>query len=338
METLYDLKDVCIIPSAVSEISSRRECNPMHSNSKLPVFNAPMSVLMADSSDIKKLYDEPINVVIPRSFTLEERLQHLLDFPEAFIAIGLAEMQEVSDFITKEEVKSGKVMKPCVLIDIANGHMRKLIDSCKALKENHPNMLIMAGNIANPETLIDYERAGIDFVRCSVGSGFGCITTPSTGIYYPLASLMRKCREIKNAHKLNIKLIADGGIDTFSKICKCLALGADYVMCGKMFAQCEDINSDGVAAFKDRDKFREYYGMASKKGQEAMNLETIKTEEGRCTRVEVKYTLQSLCTMINDYIRSSMSYSDCRTLKDFTSGRVKIALVSSNASVIFDRN
>lgn len=336
METLYDLKDICIIPSAISEIASRQECNPMHENGKLPVFNAPMSVLMNEEKDVKKLYDSPINVVIPRSFNLDTRLAFMLKFPEAFIAIGLNEIDEVSEFI-KEKVLSAGIY-PRILIDIANGHMRKLIDSCRQLKDKFPKMLIMAGNIANPETLIDYEQAGIDFVRCSVGSGFGCITTPSTGVYYPLASLMRKCREVKNAHKLKINLIADGGIDTFSKICKCLALGADYVMCGKMFAQCEDVNPEGVISANDYDKVREYYGMASKKGQQAMNLDTIKTEEGRCTSVEIRYTFDNLCRMINDYIRSSMSYSDCRELREFTSGKVRIALVSSNASVIFDRN
>lgn len=337
MDILYDLKDVSIIPSAISEIDSRKECNPYQENGKLPVFNAPMSVLMQSGKDVAKMYAHPLNIVIPRSFTLEERLEFMMQFPEAFIAIGLNEADSVLNFISAKKNEGTRIFAK-ILIDIANGHMKRLTDTCRSMKEKHPDMTIMAGNIANPDTLPEYEKAGIDYVRCSVGSGSGCITTPSTGVYYPLASLIKRCREIKNERNLKIKIIADGGIDTFSKICKSLALGADYVMCGKIFAQCEDINLDLVSTDGEGRKTREYFGMASKKGQEAMNLSKIKTEEGRCITIDVKYTLEELLTMINDYLRSSMSYCNCRTLGEFTGGKVRLALISSNASVIFDRN
>lgn len=334
MNKLYDLKDVSIIPAAVSDVYSRKECNPMYNNGKLPVFNAPMSVLMSSVKDVEKLYKSVVNLVIPRSFTLDERLQFLLDFPDAFIAIGMGEMEEVTSFIGEKNIS-----KPKILIDIANGHMKKLIDMCADAKKLYPNMVIMAGNIANPETLLAYEKAGIDYVRCSVGSGFGCITTPSTGVFYPLGSLIGDCRKMKNEHNLKIKIIADGGIDAFSKICKCLALGADYVMCGKMLAQCEDINESGVFTSSETGaKMREYFGMASHKGQEAMKLTKLKTEEGRCVNIEVKYTLEGLTTMVGDYIRSSMSYCNCRNIDEFVSGKVRIAFISENSSVIFDRN
>lgn len=334
MNKLYDLKDVSIIPAAVSDVYSRKECNPNYDNDKLPVFNAPMSVLMNSVEDIEKLYKSSINLVIPRSFTIDERLQFLKDFPLAFIAIGMGEMDEVSAFVSENNIA-----KPKILVDIANGHMKKLIDMCADMKKRFPKMEIMAGNIANPETLLAYEKAGIDYVRCSVGSGFGCITTPSTGVFYPLGSLIGDCRKLKNEHNLKIKIIADGGIDAFSKICKCLALGADYVMCGKMVAQCEDINTSGVfISEEDGNKMREYFGMASHKGQEAMKLTKLKTEEGRCVNIDIKYTLEGLTTLISDYIRSSMSYCNCRNINEFVSGNVKIAFISENSSVIFDRN
>lgn len=336
MELLYDLKDVCIIPAAISDIASRSECNPYQKNGKLPVFNAPMSVLMGSDNDISKLYEAPINVVVPRSYSWEERKRLMLAYPEAFISIGLGEVRPISDFV-KEQALQGKVIRPHILVDIANGHMRKLIEECAWFKKEHPDSLIMAGNIANPNTLIEYDHAGIDYVRCSVGSGFGCITTPSTGIFYPQASLIRKCRELKNKYQLKVQIIADGGIDTFSKLTKCLALGADYVMCGKMFAQCRDLNPSGLELEETGLAQREYYGMASKKGQQDFGLTQLKTEEGRVTHVEVKYELEGLMTLISDYIKSAMSYTNCRTLNEFTSGNVEIALCSNNASSIFDR-
>ncbi len=59
-------------------------------------------------------------------------------------------------------------------------------------------LILMAGNIANPETYREYARAGVDYVRISVGSGSCCITSSNSGCYTPMASLIVKCSEIKN--------------------------------------------------------------------------------------------------------------------------------------------
>ena len=41
-EIKYSLKDIAIVPAAVSNISSRGECNP-YKGDFLPLFTAPMS-------------------------------------------------------------------------------------------------------------------------------------------------------------------------------------------------------------------------------------------------------------------------------------------------------
>ena len=44
------------------------------------------------------------------------------------------------------------------------------------------------------------------------------------------------------------KIIADGGIRNYDHVIKALALGADYVMIGSLFAQC--IESAGEKTYK----------------------------------------------------------------------------------------
>lgn len=63
-----------------------------------------------------------------------------------------------------------------------------------------------------------------------------CTTSPNTGVHYPIASLIDECRKIKDKCKMNIKIIADGGIRNYGDVIKALALGADYVMVGSLFA------------------------------------------------------------------------------------------------------
>ena len=72
----------------------------------------------------------------------------------------------------------------------------------------------------------------------------GCITCSNTAIGYPIASLINEIYEIKQEYiekgidKNSLpKIIADGGIRNFSDIIKALALGADYVMVGSVFAR-----------------------------------------------------------------------------------------------------
>ena len=73
------------------------------------------------------------------------------------------------------------------------------------------------------------------------------------------------------------KTIADGGINTLDKAIKCLAIGYDYVMMGKCFAECEE--ACGEVAVLPEGKFRCYYGMASLKGQEMISGSATKNPE-----------------------------------------------------------
>ena len=137
------------------------------------------------------------------------------------------------------------------------------------------------------------------------------------------------------------KIIADGGISTIDRAIKCLALGADYVMMGKMFAQCTE--ACGISTIKgiDKDpqlakyltdltlpeterilntgkypKERLYYGMASERGQKDIS-NTKKAEEGIEIWVPIEYSLESLLSQFDSALRSAMSYTGCRTLEEF---------------------
>ena len=80
-----------------------------------------------------------------------------------------------------------------------------------------------------------------------------CITTSNVSIHYPQASLIDECYNIKKQLLLETedilpKIIADGGIRNYDHVIKALALGADYVMIGSLFAQC--IESAGEKTYK----------------------------------------------------------------------------------------
>lgn len=149
-----------------------------------------------------------------------------------------------------------------------------------------------------------------------------CTTSANVGIHYAMGSLIKEIVDIKNEIKDKSKnlpfIVADGGFDNYDKIIKALALGADYVMVGKLFAQTEE------ACGKVVDHCREYYGMSTKKAQIETGNQKLKTAEGIEFTVPILYKLQGWCENFIDYLRSTMSYTNSRNLTELRYTEYKI--------------
>ena len=70
-----------------------------------------------------------------------------------------------------------------------------------------------------------------------------------------------------------------------------------------------------------------FFGMASADGQKAIDGEKKKTAEGITKYLPVKYTLSGWVENMISYLRSAMSYTDCKSLKDFI-GKPKLIINS----------
>ena len=301
---LYSLRDINIIPATLTDIESRTEINPFTSSLEgkagfLPIIAAPMSCVL-DENTWKLFHKNNISCVIPRTVSYEKRLELC---KSVFTAFSLDESEE----LLKTPDDSNKRF---ILMDMANGHMRKQLAIGRKLKEHFSHLKLMGGNIGLPTTYQEYNRAGFDYVRCGIGGGAGCLSSTQTGVHYGMASLISNIYDQKYRHGGTCKIIADGGIKTFADAIKALALGADYVMMGLTFAK---------AALREEDLGRviEYYGMSSKKAQVEMGKTTLKTSEGKSMMVTKEYTLSGWCENMRDYLRSSMSYCDSLTLEEF---------------------
>ena len=88
----YD--DVSIIPERVSSISSRNECNP-YLGGMLPIFASPMDTVVCEEN-IKDFLDNKINVVIPRTISLERRIELGVEH-DCFFAVSIKEAERIYD-------------------------------------------------------------------------------------------------------------------------------------------------------------------------------------------------------------------------------------------------
>lgn len=358
----YGLNNIGLIPAKISNIRHRSECNPYNEDDMLPIFTAPMNSVI-NEHNYKRFLEQKINTVIPRGVSIKRRIELST---KTFVAMSL---QEFDTFIHKDNPdleNTKKVWYICV--DVAQGAMQCLIDLCKEAKDIYGGRLVlMTGNIANPETYIEYSMAGIDMCRVSVGSGAACTTTNSTGIGMGMATLLKEISdkrweiiEAQNTSKIlstNCKyksiplIIADGGFDSNDKIIKALVLGADYVMIGKTFAQCEEAcgdivtkylptevpvtyqtgEYDGIPTFETVYRIKEmpikhrvYYGMSTLRAQKETGRKKLTTAEGIEVCLPINNNLKSWTIKFIDNLRSAMSYTNCKTLSDLFNVKYRI--------------
>lgn len=354
----YSYNDISIVPSTLTDVEHRSECNPYIMDS-LPIFTAPMSsIVNTQNIDIYK--KNKIIPILPRNISLDTRLKYLEE--GYWAALSLQETAELQ----LHKFENGKEYKIC--IDIANGHMAKLYNLVRTIHKEKPSIKLMVGNIANPTTYFEAWAAGADYVRCGIGGGNGCITSSNTGIHYPIVSLINtivKERVTTSTYKETLldktkapKIIADGGIRNYSDVIKALAVGADYVMAGSVFANCMESNKQiwidakpyggtGYTApdpdndlikrlkmdWKNRCNivplYHEFHGMASKQGQHDISGTKFRTSEGISKFIEITTTIPQWSENMADYLRSAMSYCNSFTLQDFKEN-ANIIVVSNN--------
>lgn len=383
----YELRDVAVMQAPVSFCNHRSDVNPFINvchREVYPIFVSPMASV-TDQNNYKTWIENKLTPVVPRSvqksennpsgLTFEERMELA---KETFVSVSLKEAQnELLNYLlnqvqyTGENLGTGKYFdKHYICIDIAHGTLSELYDICKKIKSTYGDIVeIMTGNVANPAAYSFYADAGIDWMRATIGSGSRCTSSANVSIHYGTATLLDQLNEERKAyaHSHNgnapTKIIADGGIGWFDDIQKALALGADAVMAGKIFAECEEACEEIFYArdlhtaenegcrldtnYADKfgrivpeqerheyKKFREYAGMSTKKMQLLIsdNRCKLKTSEGIIKPVEVKYSVTKWVDNMQSYLRSCMTYTNSHTIKELRENAQVIILGGSGDS------
>lgn len=329
MKEKFNLGDLSIVPADISPISSRSECATNYENGQSPFFVAPMDTVL-NKDNYRAFLKAGLNVCLPRG--VRSDLKDRLGVNETFESFSLSEIENDLDPHHAASLKTSHV-----LIDIANGHMQKIVDICKALKQKYRSLTLMVGNIANPNTVRYLSEAGVDYVRVGIGGGAVCTTTSHTGVHFPMGSLLQECRQVADEAGGHIKIIADGGIKTTSDVNIALALGADYVMLGSMFNKTLEACGQGylygvpMSHTLERSIYslglplkRLYRGMSTKEVQKSWGRKLLKPSEGTKKLNRVEYTLEGVVDNLRARLRSAMSYCGKQNLEDFNDGSVRL--------------
>lgn len=224
-----------------------------------------------------------------------------------------------------------------VVVDSAHGHSANILKAVREIKTKHPNLQVVAGNVATGAATKALIEAGVDAVKVGIGPGSICTTRVVAGIGVPQITAIMECYAA--AKEAGIPIIADGGIKYSGDMTKAIAAGANVCMMGSIFAGCDESPGD-FELYQGR-KYKVYRGMGSIAAMENGSKDRYFQEdakklvpEGVEGRVAYKGHVEDTVFQLIGGLRSGMGYcgaKDIETLKE-TGKFVKISAASLKES------
>ena len=213
-----------------------------------------------------------------------------------------------------------------VVIDVAHGHSKRVLDTLMEIKRNFPEIEVIVGNIATADAAIDLIEAGASALKVGVGPGSICTTRVIAGVGVPQITAIMEVSKV--ARRYNVPMIADGGIKFSGDITKAIAAGADSVMIGSLFAGTEE--SPGETILYQGRTYKLYRGMGSLgamvSGVQDRYMQSL--EETRFTstdklvpegiegRVPYRGPLSGIVYQLVGGLKAGMGYLGCRNIKE----------------------
>jgi GMP reductase len=312
-----DYKDVLITPKR-STLSSRSQVNlertftfrSGNSWKGVPIIAANMDGVGTFTMDLE-LNKHKMMVAVTKHYSQEDLIDHFIQkFNSSVYSMGIsdADLYKFNKVVESNIVKNWNIK---VCIDVANGYTQSFVDFIKEFRDDHPNVLLMAGNVVTPEMTEELILAGVDIVKVGIGPGSVCTTRKMTGIGFPQLSAVIECADA--AHGLKGHIIADGGCSVPGDVVKAFAAGADFVMLGGMLAGHKEGGASAIGG-------NQFYGMSSETAMDLHNggVANYRASEGKTVEIpyrgEVSRTLQDIL----GGLRSACTYVGASELKELS--------------------
>ena len=204
-----------------------------------------------------------------------------------------------------------------VVVDTAHGHSKGVIDRIRAIKRQHPQLDVIAGNVATGDAAKALLAAGADAVKVGIGPGSICTTRIVAGVGVPQITAISDVAAALEGS--GVPIIADGGIRFSGDIAKAIAAGASTIMMGSMFAGTEEAPGE-VILYQGR-SYKVYRGMGSLGAMQegaadryfqdpASNADKL-VPEGIEGRVPYKGSVLAIIYQLCGGLRASMGYCGC---------------------------
>ena len=248
------------------------------------------------------------------------------------LLVGAAIGSKSTDLLRATELEKAGV--DIIFIDTAHGHSKTVLDSFKKIRKKI-NLPIVVGNIATPEAAKDLIKLGADAIKVGIGPGSICTTRIVAGVGVPQFTAIQEISLITS--KLKIPMISDGGIRYSGDIVKALAVGANCIMAGSLFAGTDESPGE-VFLFQGR-SYKSYRGMGSlgamargsadRYFQDEINEAVKLVPEGIEGRIPYKGQVSNVLFQLTGGLRSGMGYTGSKNLTQLKKNAQFVKLTNS---------
>jgi GMP reductase len=248
-----------------------------------------------------------------------------------FYSMGITRADE-ERFNRLTKSAAGAIQYVCV--DVANGYHENFVTFVTRLRSQHPELVIMAGNVVTGEMTEELILSGADIVKVGIGPGSVCTTRNLTGVGYPQLSAVIECADA--AHGLGGHICADGGCATPGDVAKAFGGGADFVMLGGMLAGHDECGGEIVE--RNGEKMQRFYGMSSRTAMELYSggVAEYRAAEGKEVLVPYRGSVARTAQEILGGVRSACTYVGARRLKEL-SKRTTFIRVTQQVNEVFGK-
>ena len=325
-------------------------------------FETDRTIRVADIMTKDNLITAPMGISLEESKRLlqKNRIEKLLVVDEAGSLKGLITIKDImkvkkypnacKDLLGRLRVGAavgiGKDMLPrvaavrgvgvdVVVVDSAHGHSRNVLEAVKTIKAEFSDLQIIAGNVATAEGAEALIKAGADGVKVGVGPGSICTTRIVAGVGVPQVSAIIECARV--ARSMGIPVIADGGVKYSGDIVKAMAVGADSVMIGSLFAGTDE--SPGETILYQGRSYKVYRGMGSlgamREGSRDRYFQDDVFEpkklvpEGIEGKVPYRGPVSDIVHQLIGGLRAGMGYLGCATLSELRTKSKMVRITSA---------
>jgi IMP dehydrogenase len=304
------------------------------------LITVPVGTTLDEAREILHLHKVEKLLVVDADYRLKglitvKDIQKMLKYPNACkdglgrlrvgAAVGIAkDTEERAEALVAAHVD-------VLVIDTAHGHAQGVLDMVARLRRRFSGVDLIAGNVATAGATRALVERGVDAVKVGIGAGSICTTRVVAGIGVPMITAIAECAQA--AAGTDVPVVADGGIRYSGDIIKALAVGADAVMIGSLFAGTDE--SPGEMILYQGRSFKEYRGMGSlgamRRGSrdryfqdefdlgEPGGLEKL-VPEGIEGRVPHRGSVAAIIHQLIGGLRAGMGYTGSATIADLQQG------------------
>ncbi len=299
-----------------SEVSLNREFSFKHSNNKwegVPIIAANMDTV-GTFEIAKSLHKSGLITAIHKHYSIREWADFMSAAPLDIVNhFAVSTGTSLNDSEKLNYLLAHHPQIKFICIDVANGYSQHFVDYVKSTRDQHPDKVIMAGNVVTGEMVEELLLSGADIIKVGIGPGSVCTTRIKTGVGYPQLSAVIECADA--AHGLGGQIISDGGCKIPGDIAKAFGGGADFVMLGGMLAGHDESGGDLID--EDGQQFKLFYGMSSETAMEkhAGGVANYRASEGKTVKIPYRGPVALTLQDILGSLRSTCTYVGAKKLK-----------------------